>query len=171
MKVLHDWDRLELSGRWALRRGVSLLLYALARKFNFLNRIKYFRKNIKAIEAEKLAYMKTLIKLNTICGVRQIYGIRDIIKEEYGDEINALNLKYGLDIRRHIHIGENSDPNRIRMWIPPLYGQTRESWHFDTKFARGEKVVLKPEERPIFHVDHPYYLASYIDYLFKEMGK
>ena len=171
MKVLHDWDRLEMDRGWARRRGISLLLYYLSRKFSFLNRIKYVRGNAAKIKGEKLAYMATLIKLNKMCGVHQIFGIRDLIRKEYDEEINALALKYGVDIRRHIHIGENSDPNRIRMWIPPLYFQTRESWHFDTKFARGEKVVLKPDELPIFHLDHPYHLDLYIDYLFKEIIK
>ena len=171
MKVLHDWDRLEIEGRWARSRGISLLLYCLSRKFNFLNRVKYVRENAAKIEGEKLAYMATLIKLNKICGVRQIFGIRDIVKNKYREEINALNLKYGLDIRRHIHIGENSDPSRIRIWVPPLYGQTRESWHFDTKFARDETVVLGFNELPIFHLDRPYHLSLYIDYLFEEMKK
>ncbi|MBA7491581.1 hypothetical protein ES702_02129 [subsurface metagenome] len=171
MKVLHDWDRLEVSGRWARSRGISLLLYALGRKFNFLKRIKFIRENTKAVETEKLAYMETVIKLNTICGVQQIYGIRDLIREKYDKEINALTSKYGIDVRRHIHIGKNSDPKRIRIWIPSLYGQTRESWHFDTKYARGEKVVLGFNERPIFHLDYPYRLALYIDYIFEEMIK
>lgn len=129
------------------------------------------RDNAAKIEGEKLAYMLTLIKLNTLCGVHQIYGIRRLIRNKYSEEINALASKYGVDVRRHIHIGENSDSNRIRMWIPPLYFQTRESWHFDTKFARGEKIVLKPNEMPIFHVDRPFHLALYIDYLFEEMTK
>lgn len=167
MKVLHDWDSLDLSGRWVLKRGFSLLLYALGRAFNFLNRIKWVRENTKAIEDEALAYMETLIKLNALCGVKEIYGVRDIIRKKYGDEIDALSLKYDLDIRRHIHIGKNSDPNRIRTWVPPLYGQTSNSWHFDTKYARGTKIVLGPNELPIFHVDRPYLLARYIDYLFE----
>ena len=171
MKVLHDWDRLEVSGRWARNRGLSLLLYALGRKFTFLNRIKYMRENSAKIEGEKLAYMRTLIKLNKLCGIDQIFGIRDIVKNRYAEEINALRFYYSLDVRRHIHIGENDDPYRIRSWIPPLPKQTYNSWHFDTKFARGKKVALKSGELAIFHVDYPFHLALYIDYLFEEMRK
>lgn len=171
MKVLHDWDRLEVSGAWARSRGISLLLYALGRKFSFLNRIKYMRENTAKIEGEKLAYMETLIKLNSICGVQPVYGIRDLIREEYDEEINALTSNYGVDVRRHIHIGKNSDPDRVRLWWPPLLCQTPETWHFDTKYARGEKVVLGFNERPIFHVDHPFHLALYIDYIFEMKTK
>ena len=171
MKVLHDWDRLEVSGAWARSRGISLLLYALGRKFSFLNRIKYMRENTAKIEGEKLAYMRTLIKLNKLCGADMIFGIRDIVKNRYGEEINALRFYYGLDVRRHIHIGENDDPYRIRSWIPPLPKQTNNSWHFDTKFEWGKKVSLKPGELAIFHVDRPFHLALYIDYLFEEMKK
>jgi len=167
MKILHDWDRLEIEGGYALRRGISLLLYCLSRKFSVLKRINYIRLNSEKIETEKISYMETLIKLNTLCGVQQIYGIRDIIKMKYGEAINALTLKYAIDVRRHIHIGENSDPKRIRMWIPSLYGQTRNSWHFDTKYAKGELVKLGPNERAIFHIDRPHFLALYIDYLFE----
>jgi len=165
--VLHDWDRLEIEGQWAKRRGISLLLYCLVRKLKLLRKIKYLNENAERIEAEKISYMETLIKLNRICGVDPVFGIRDVINKKYGDEIYKLKLRYEIDVRRHIHIGKNNDPNRIRMWIPPLYGQTRESWHFDTKFARGEKVFLGPDEMPIFHIDRPYHLALYIDYLFE----
>ena len=130
------------------------------------------RENAAKIEREKLAYMLTLIKLNKLCGVDQIFGIRDIIGDKYGEEINALYLAYDdLDVRQHIHIGEAPDPNRIRLWWPPLLCQSPESWHFDTKYSKGEKVVLGYNERPIFHVDRPYHLALYIDYLFEEMTK
>ena len=129
------------------------------------------RENAAKIEREKLAYMLTLIKLNKLCGVNQIFGIRDIVKNRYDDEINLLASKYGVDVRRHIHIGENSDPNRVRIWWPPLLCQTPKSWHFDTKYARGEKVVLGYNERPIFHVDRPFHFALYIDYLFEEITK
>ena len=129
------------------------------------------RENAAKIEGEKLAYMRTLIKLNKLCGVDQIFGIRDIVDDRHKQEINALSFYYAIDVRRHIHIGENSDPDRIRTWWPPLLCQTPKTWHFDTKYSKGEKVVLGYNERPIFHVDRPFHLALYIDYLFEEITK
>lgn len=165
MSVLHDWDRLELQGGWARRRSISLFLYWLVRKLTLLRHIKYFRENAEKIEAEKLAYMETLIKLNKLCKVNMIFGIRDQVHDVHGAEIDRLAKIYKLDVRRHIHIGENHKEDRIRSWLPPLPEQTKNSWHFDTKYAKDEKVKLKKNERPIFHVDRPFHLALYIDYL------
>lgn len=167
MSVLHDWDRTIIEGGWAKRRSFSLFLYCLVRKFNILRHIKYFRENAEKIEAEQLAYMETLIKLNRICQVDMIFGIRDVVHEKYAWELDKLILAYDLDVRRHIHKGENDDPNRVRSWIPPLPKQTKNSWHFDTKFAKGERVKLKKDERPIFHIDRPFHLALYIDFLYE----
>lgn len=170
MKVLHDWDRIWIDGGWALKRSVSLFCYLLSKKIPVLRRIKYFRENTERVQDEQLAYMETLIKLSQLAGVSPIFGIRDVIREKYGDEIDGLASKYGVDVRRHIHVGELPDPDRIRLWEPPL-AQSRESWSFDTKYARGEKVILKPGELPIFHVDRPYHLAHYIDFLHEEMSR
>ena len=115
-----------------------------------------------------MAYMETLIQLGRLTGVVPIFGILDDVREKYGAEIDELVLKYGSDVRRHTHIGENIDPDRIRTWDPPL-AQSSDTWHFDRAFNRGEKVVLKPGELAIFHVDHPQYLADYIRYLFQEL--
>lgn len=167
MNVLHDWDRTVIDGGWAKRRSFSLFLYCLVRKFNFLRHIKYFRENAEKIEAEQMAYMETLIKLNKICNVNMIFGIRDAVHDRYAGEIDKLALAYKLDVRRHLHIGEDNDPNRVRSWIPPLPEQTKSSWHFDIKFAKNEKVKLAKNERPIFHIDRPRHLALYIDYLYE----
>ena len=88
--------------------------------------------------------METLIKLNKIAGVHGIFGIRDQIIEVYGEDIIDLQVKYGAEIRQHIHIGKNDDPYRIRSWIPPLPKQTHNSWHFDLNWAKGKEVKLKP---------------------------
>jgi len=170
MKVLHDWDRLWIDGGWALKRSISLFCYLLSKKIPILRKIKYFHENTEKIQAEQLAYMETLIKLNKLSGVSPIFGIRDVIREKYGKEIDELALKYKVDVRRHIHIGEIPDPNRTRLWEPPL-NQSKESWHFDTKWANGEEVILKPNELPVFHVDRPYHLSHYISYLFEMMER
>ena len=167
MKVLHDWDRLWIDGGWAKKRGFSLLCYYLSRKFPVLSRIKYFRENGEAIESEQMTYMETLIKLDKLSGVTPIFGIRDIIRTRHGNEIDELAIKYDLDMRRHIHRGEAPDPARQRLWDPPL-SQTRATWHFDTKWIRGERQDLAPGELPAWHVDAPHNLAHYINYLYEE---
>jgi len=166
MKVLHDWDRLVIDGGWVKRRFISLLFYGLCAKFKFLRKIKYLQENAEKLEAEQIEYMLTLIKLNQLCGVKPIFGIRDEIRERYDKEINELAEKHDLDVRRHIHIGKDTDPDRKRTWNPPLT-QSRDTWHFGTSWVNGNPVPLKPNELPIFHVDRPQYLKHYIDYLYE----
>lgn len=170
MKVLHDWDTLKMEGGWARRRGISLLCYCFARRFTFLQKIGWLRRNFENVRAEQLRYMETLIKLNRIAGVKCIFGIRDQIKKLHGKDIKILQAKYGVEIRRHVHIGEPPELERIRTWDPPLT-QSPDTWHFDRDWVKGKKVVLKPGELAIFHVDFPHYLPHYIDYLFEMIEK
>lgn len=169
MKILHDWDRTSRSGSWTFWRGLSLGLYGISRKFKFLDKIGYVRRNREKVEAEKLAFMETLIKLDKIAGIISVFGIRDEIMSRYGPEIEELREKYKVDIRRHIHIGEDlTDPNRVRLWVPPL-NQSKQTWSFDVKYMRGERVELDSGELPIFHVDRPHLIWNYIDFLYEEL--
>lgn len=168
--VLHDWDEVRPRVDWARRRGGQLLLYSLANKFPVLKKIKSVADNTRSLEDEKMAYMKTLIRLDKIAGVIPIFGIRDEVDARYGEEIDAVRRTYGVDVRRHIHVGEPPDPNRTRRWEPPL-NQTQDSWHFDTDFIRGKRVELAPGELPTFHVDYPYHLAHYVDFIYEELNR
>lgn len=170
MQILHDWDRIGINGYHATERGLSLLGYMLARKIPFLNRLSVFRENTKRLEDEKLEYMETLIKLDKLVGVISVFGIRDIIRERYGKGIDELAAKYDVDVRRHIHIGDNQDPRRKRLWDPPL-NQSYDTWHFDRKWAMGIRTILKPGELANFHVERPYQLKNYIDYLYEMIKK
>jgi len=170
MKVLHDWDRLLIEGGWVKRRFISLFLYGLCRKFEFLRKIKYLKLNAEKLEAEQLAYMLTLIKLDRLCGVTPVFGIKDEIRERHDTAINALAEKHGLDVRRHTHIGDETDPDRKRTWTPPLT-QSRDTWNFDTEYIRGNRISLKPNELAIWHIDRPHYLKHYIDYLYEILIK
>lgn len=171
LKVLHDWDRIKRSGSWALRRGISLLIYGLSVKFTILNRIKAIKKSNSKICREQLDYFETIIKLDLIAGVIPIFGILDEVRDKYGNEINNLGRIYGVDIRKHVHIGNNKDPNRKRIWEPPLSKQTPNSWSFEYHYMRGNRKELQPGELPIFHIDQPHFISVYIDYLFEEMIK
>jgi len=170
INVLHDWDVLIIDGGWARKRGISLFCYWVARRFPFLQKIGWLRRNKEKVEYEQVQYMATLIKLNRISGVHGIFGIRDQIIEKHGEDIIELQIKYGAEIRRHIHIGEPPDPERIRTWDPPLT-QSPDTWHFDRDWVKGKEVILKPGELAIFHVDRPQYLRSYIDYLFEKIER
>ena len=165
MKVLHDWDSVTLSGRKALTRGVSLIVYAITKVIPILNRSKWVDRNNRKHEALRLAHLETLIKLDELVGITPIFGIRDPVIIEYLDELVQIRLKYGVDMRHHYHRGSPPDPDRIRGWDPPL-SQSRRSWNFERDYIEG-RGTLETGDLPIFHVDNPENLRHYIDYLYE----
>lgn len=164
IRVLHDWDSVTISGRQALRRGISLVVYALSKWFPWLNRWGRINGSNKALERERLAHVETLIKLAELVGITPIFGILDPVLTEYLDELTEIRLKYRVDMRQHYHIGRPPDPNRIRGWDPPL-SQSIKSWNFEREFIEG-RGTLEPGDLPIFHVDNPQNLRHYIDWLY-----
>lgn len=166
MKVLHDWDEVSIRVDRSRRRGVSLLLYCLANKFPFLKGYEFIMKNTLKIEKEKIQHMETLIKLDLIAGITPIFGIRDEVRERHRKRIDELERIYNVDIRRHIHIGEPPDPNRKRLWEPPLSKDV--SWRFENDYINGI-ARARENEIPVFHVDYPYNIKYYIDFVFEKM--
>jgi len=171
LKVLHDWDAIGRSKSWTLRRGLSLVLYSISTRLPFLNGYHFVMKNTLKIDKEKINYMETLIKLDMIAGITPIFGIRDKVRARHRERIDELEKKYKVDIRRHIHIGKNDDPDRKRLWEPPLENQTFNSWHFELEYMNGNKRKLQSGELPIFHIDRPNLIWVYIDYIFEELVK
>lgn len=146
------------------------MLYSISRRIPFLNGYHFIMKNTLKIDNEKIEYMETLIKLDMIAGITSIFGIRDEVRKRHWERIDEFEKIYKVDIRRHIHIGGNKDPNRKRLWEPPL-NQTPKSWHFDLAYMRGNRIELLPGEFPIFHVDRPNLISVYIDFIFEELVK
>lgn len=154
MKILHDYDSGGLSGSWALRRGISLIVYAIKRGLGLAPR---------GYETDR--YMETLIKLDKLCGVESIIGIRDTVSRvEPG--LFAVAEGYGADVRNHIHIGANDDPNKRRLWEPPLEGMGIHAYHYEDAWITGDPVKLGSAELPVWHVDYPYRFGDYVDFLY-----
>lgn len=166
VSVIHDWDSSTISGRKAIRRGISLVLYAISKVFPILNRIRRIERNNDALELERVDYMETLIKLDLLLGIDSIFGIRPGVMRRCGEEIKDLKELYGVDVRTHLHIGSPPDPGRKRLWIPSL-SQSMKSWTFEKDYIEG-RGELEPGDLPIFHVDNPENLRYYIDYLYDE---
>jgi len=164
MKVLHDWDDPYLHPWHALRRALYLILYAASTQIPILNRIP----RVAMIREETREHADTLAKLDALVGIEPIFGIRDTVSQAYPDIINELTMKYRADVRRHIHIGCNSDPARVRTWEPidGLEAVTARLWHFDRDYANGNPVELNPDEVAVWHVDYPRFLKHYINWLY-----
>jgi len=158
--VLHDFDSPYLSGRYALKRGIQLVLYALSKKLKLLRRLSIVRE----VYEETRAYAETLAKLDRVAGVQAVFGLNRKVASVYPEFAEELE-KYGAVTIEHWH--ELSGGISVSKWEPPIK-QRRETWHYDQEFvAKGEDVLkLEPGEMPIFHVDYPYLLRYYVDWLY-----
>lgn len=156
MRVLHDWDHPQINRGWAFRRGRQLLNYA------FRSKLGVPTENNEAFE-----YLQTLLMLDKLVGVQPVVGLRDIVTTAIPG-IRRICEDYGALVHSHHHIGDNSDPNRIRTWDPPL-NQGPESWHYDQDYARRRQPKLRPDSLSVFHIDYPWLLPEYIRFLYETL--
>ena len=162
MRILHDYDNPYLGPNYAIKRGLKLIFYGIFKRLGL--RPKF----TETIYNEVRNYTDTLIKLDKLVGVNPIMGIRDKVQDHYPDIMKELG-SYGVDVRTHIHIGEIPDLNRTRTY-EPLTGLEHISsnvWHYDTDYVLNQRPKLKEGEIPIWHVDRPYFLKHYIDFLYE----
>ncbi len=162
MRVLHDYDEPHLSAKYAIRRGLRLLLYGISKYLGFKT------KSIESIYEETRENADTLVKIDRLVGVTTIMGIRDKVQEYYPNIISELE-EYGVDVRTHMHIGEAPDNNRIRTWEPieGLEKITSNVWHYDKDHVLNKRPKLGDGEIPIWHVDRPNWIKYYIDFLYE----
>jgi len=162
MKVLHDYDDPHLNWRWAMFLGIKLVVYSFSKLLGFK---LGFNEDIHDWLYE---HALTLAKLDRLCGVESVFGIQDAVEKRYPDLKNSL-VSHGADVRRHIHMGDNyKDPDRKRLWEPPLK-QSERTWHYDDDYIAGDTPELAPGELPIWHVDRPYWLPKYIEFLYEKL--
>jgi hypothetical protein len=164
MRVLHDYDEPHLSAKYAIRRGLKLILYGISKYIGFKIKIT------EGIYNETRENADTIIKLDKLVGITPILGVRDKVQEYYPDIMDELN-KYGVDVRTHIHIGEAPDINRIRTW-DPIEGLEKISsnvWHYDKDHVLKRRPKLKDGEIPIWHIDRPNWLKFYVDFLYEAL--
>lgn len=168
MKVLHDMDLPREAPYLAFKRGLKLILYSffmcLGIRFSFIDSIyEEFRENADLI-----------IKLDRLVGIEPVIGIKTEVQHIYPNIMTELR-KQCMDVREHIHVGDKknrpfgwgqfSDPNRTRLWVPPL-DQSKETWSYDTRYVAGEKMLLKEGQLPIWHIHRSDWVKHYINFLY-----
>lgn len=158
LKVLHDFDNPYMSGKWALRRGIQLITYAVSRKLSFLKR--YCRE----VYAESETYTYTLYALDHLLGIRGIFGINDAVETEFPGLRKKLS-ELGAPTVRHWHASKDEVH-----WEPEL-NVPRTQWWFDQEYSSGHRSP-RPDEWLVFHCDYPHMLSPYIRCLYElEFGR
>jgi len=162
IKILHDYDEPFLSGKYAISRGLKLIIYGICRYLGIRPKL------VESIYNETRENADTIIKLDKLVGVTPIMGIRDVVQQYYPNLMTELK-RYGVDVRTHIHIGEAPNPQRIRTWEPieGLEKITSNVWHYDKDHVLGKRPLLNRGEIPVWHVDRPNWLNHYVDFLYE----
>lgn len=154
--ILYDLDNDTWSGRKALKMAAQLIAFAVCKALRLRPRKDF------AFLCDD--YALRLVKLNKMLGIKTIVGIRsELSKPELVRELRIINPQ--IDLRAHLHIGDNKDPDRQRLWVPAL-NQSRLTWHFEDQYAKQGKAKLLRTDLPCFHFDNPENLGRYVDFLF-----
>lgn len=148
LKILHDFDNAYPSGRWAFKRGLRFILYALSRRLPFLKRF------CADIYGENYDNAFTLLALNDLVGVKALFGINDRVAAEFPNLRGELE-SLGARTIRHWHAGIDN-PH----WDPEL-DISRSRWWFDQEYAAGKRTP-STGEWILFHCDYPHLLPAYI---------
>jgi len=152
IKVVHDFDSPFLSGRYALRRGAKLILFAVSKILPFL------RPFVNDIYDECYRNCLTLAMIDKLVGVKSIFGLRQDVETEFPDLRGQLE-SMDFDVRRHSHISTTEVT-----WDPPLDVEP-EYWFFDQVYAAGKLKPSKNTKWAVFHADYPFLLSRYVEFL------
>lgn len=157
--ILFDYDSDKLSGRKFLKDGLGHILFSISKFLKIKH--SFFNKYYTSCDE----YALTILKINKLLGIKTIVGIKtDLDKRELIDKLKGIDES--IDIRIHIHIGENDDLFKKRIWIPPL-NQSKYTLHFEDEYCNDKEPKLNINDIPTFHFDNPHHLQNYIDFIYK----
>jgi len=152
IRVLHDFDSPFLSGRYALRRGLRLMMFALSKKLPFL------RPFVKDIYAECYSYCLTLARLDKLIGLKSAFGLKREVEKEFPG-LRGMLEEMGFAVHEHAHLSKTNV-----VWDPPL-DVDPQYWFFDQGYASGDLSPTKETRWAVFHADYPHLLDVYIKFL------
>jgi hypothetical protein len=158
MRVLHDFDSPFLSGRYALGRGLKLIVFAMSKKLPLL------RPLVKDVYSECYVYCLTLAKLDRLIGLNSAFGLKKEVEREFPDLRHKLQ-DMGFAVHSHTHISKTNV-----IWDPPL-DVDPEYWSFDRMYAEGKMAPGKETRWAVFHADYPYFLNRYISFIEESASK
>jgi len=158
IRVLHDFDSPFLSGRYALKRGLQLIVYALSKKLPFI------RPLVKDVYMESYEYCLTLARLDRLVGLQSVFGLTGVVEQQFPDLREKLH-EMGYEAHKHVHFSKTSVA-----WDPPLSVDPKY-WFFDQQYAAGEVKVNGNTEWAVFHADYPHLFDYYVSFLHESISE
>jgi len=116
----------------------------------------------KPLLYEKYSHMLALIELDKIFDIKSIWGITKEVSETFPDVVDKI-IQNQFEVRSHFHV-KKKELGKGK-WVPPLEVNP-ENMIYDRKYVLNKKKILpKNGEIVVWHVDHPYNLPYYIEFV------
>jgi len=155
--VVHDLDFPIFKRSTCMKRAFWSIALGL-----FGNRRWLIRRMPIWFSHEKYVYALALARIDKLCGAKAIFGLTREVQELFPDLREKLE-KMGFEVRDHYHVKEKILGRGV--WVPPLQMKP-ENMIYDRLYTlKGRCALPAPDEAVAWHVDHPFNLDRYLEFL------
>nr|MDO8134654.1 hypothetical protein [Candidatus Njordarchaeum guaymaensis] len=155
--IVHDFDFPISKRSTCLKRAFWLIISGL------LGNRKWLIKRMPVWFArEKYAFALALAKIDKLHGVNAVFGLTEEVRQVF-PELQQLLKGMGFEVRHHYHIAKKTLGKGA--WDPPLEMKP-ENMIYDRLYSLANREQMpKSGEAVVWHVDHPYNLSKYLEFL------
>ena len=155
--IVHDFD-FPIFKRWTcLKRAFWLIILVLLG-----NRRGLIKQMPVWLAREKYAFALALAKIDRLYGVKSIFGLTKEVQEAF-PELAQMLTEMGFEVRCHYHVAKTTLGKGA--WEPSLQMKP-ENMIYDRLYSLANRDVMPDRgEAVVWHVDHPYNLHKYLEFL------
>jgi len=157
VQIIHDWDFPLMKKKSCFKTAMWLLGFTIFGKF------KWFRKKMpQSLLEEKVSCMRMYMLLDKMFGVKSIWGVTQEVLEVFPFVLNELQSA-GYEVRFHYH--DKTVTSGKGRWVPPMQVSPK-NMVYDRKYTlHGKRELPNKDEAVVWHIDHPYNLPWYVEFL------
>ena len=155
--IVHDFDFPISKRRTSLKRAFWLIAsWLIGNRKGLIKRMPVW------FAREKYAFALALAEIDKLYGVNAIFGLTEEAREVF-PELPQLLKEMGFEVRHHYHIEKKTLGRGA--WDPPLEMKP-ENMIYDRLYSLANRRDMpKLGEAVVWHVDHPYNLPKYLEFL------
>jgi len=155
--VVHDLDFPVYKRSTCLKRAFWLVALGV-----FGNREWLIKHMPIWLAHEKYAFALALAEVDKLYGVKAVFGLTKEVQKVFPDLRKQLEEK-GFETRDHSHIKKKTFGRGV--WFPPLQVKP-ENMIYDRLYTlRGHTTLPARDDVVAWHVDHPFNLDRYLEFL------
>lgn len=155
--IVHDFD-FPIFKRWTcLKRAFWLIILGiLGNRKGLIKRMPVW------FAREKYAFALALAKIDRLYKVKAIFGLTREVQEVF-PELSQRLKDEGFEVRHHYHVAKKKLGKGA--WEPPLQMKP-ENMIYDRLYSLENRDVMPDrDEAVVWHIDHPYNLHRYLEFL------